>query len=479
MQNSAITAVGVSTVRALIDQMAESRPEAVFLLSPEARLEWTFWELREQSIRLAHKLSELGFGQGDKIGFMMDNGLFTAGLFLGAMYGGFVPVPLNVRAGRSQVAYMLGHSDAKVVFVSDEYHQMIEAIKAEVGSDLLVIRADVDHGPCWEETEFPSVVNLPEVQPDQDAVLIYTSGSTGQPKGALHTHRNFVAGSWNSAIPHELSPADRTLCVLPLYHVNAQNVSLLPTLLTGGSVVMPHRFLVRSFWDWIAEYRCTWSAIVPTIISQLLEWGDPRAEGKGEALERIRFMRSSSAPLAPSLHRAFEEKFGILLIEAMGSTECGGNIFTNPLPPGKDKIGTPGRPYGFETRIVSPEGTEVSPGETGEIQLRGPSIMTGYYKNPEGTSAILGPDGWLSTGDLAYIDEDGYVFIVGRAKELIIKGGMNIAPRQIDDVLVSHPAGLGSRCAWGPRSLPRRGYRRVRHPQVGRTGRPTAAPRLL
>ena len=232
------------------------------------------------------------------------------------------------------------------------------------------------------------------------------------------------------------------MCVLPLYHVNAQNVSLLPTLLTGGSVVMPHRFLVRSFWQWIAEYRCTWSALVPTIISQLLEWGDPRAEGKGEALERIRFMRSSSAPLAPSLHRAFEEKFGILLLEAMGSTECGGNIFSNPLPPGKDKIGTPGRPYGFETRIVSPEGTEVSPGETGEIQLRGPSIMTGYYKNPEGTSAVLGPDGWLRTGDLAYIDEDGYVFIVGRAKELIIKGGMNIAPRQIDDVLVSHPAVL-------------------------------------
>ena len=106
----------------------------------------------------------------------------------------------------------------------------------------------------------------------------------------------------------------------------------------------------------------------------------------------------------------------------MGSTECCGNIFTNPLPPGKDKIGTPGRPYGFETRIVSPEGTEVSPGETGEIHLRGPSIMTGYYKNPEGTSAVLGPDGWLRTGDLAYIDEDGYVFIVGRAKELIIKG---------------------------------------------------------
>ena len=228
--------------------------------------------------------------------------------------------------------------------------------------------------------------------------------------------------------------------MLPLYHINAESISLLGTLLTGGTVVMPHRFVVREFWDWIADYRCTWTALVPTIISQLLDWIDPRAEGKEEALERIRFVRSSSAPLAPALHRAFEEKFNLRLIEAMGSTECAGNIFSNPLPPGKDKIGTPGRPYGFELRILSPEGTKVRQGERGEIYLRGPSIMAGYYKNPEGTAAVLDRDGWLRTGDLAYLDEDGYVFIVGRAKELIIKGGMNIAPRQIDDVLLSHPA---------------------------------------
>jgi long-chain acyl-CoA synthetase len=434
-----IPGAGLATVRALIDRMAEVCPDSVYLLSPEARIESTFLELRRQSNRLGKQLCEMGCGTGEKVAFLMDNGVFTSGLFLGTMYAGFVSVPLNVRAGRSQLAYMLDHSEAKVVFVSTEYEQLLEEVKAELGRDLMVIRADVDHGAPSEQTAAPDVA-LPDVIPDTDALLIYTSGSTGQPKGALHTHRNFIASGWNSAIPHELSPADRTLCVLPLYHINAESVSLLATLLTGGSLVMPHRFLVRSFWDWIADYRCTWSALVPTIISQLLDWVDPRADGKEEALGRIRFMRSSSAPLAPSLHRAFEEKFGILLIEAMGSTECCGNIFSNPLPPGKDKIGTPGRPYGFEARIVSPEGTEVSPGESGEIQLRGPSVMAGYYKNPEGTSAVLGPDGWLRTGDLAYIDEDGYVFIVGRAKELIIKGGMNVAPRQIDDVLLSHPS---------------------------------------
>ncbi len=162
----------------------------------------------------------------------------------------------------------------------------------------------------------------------------------------------------------------------------------------------------------------------------------------GEALDRLRFIRSSSAPLAPSLHRAFEEKFKLPLLEAMGSTECCGNIFSNPLPPGKDKIGTPGLPFGFEAKVVGPDGNEASRGEPGEIVLRGPSVLHGYYKGPEETAAVLGADGWLRTGDLACVDEDGYFFIVGRAKELIIKGGMNIAPRQIDEALEAHPGVL-------------------------------------
>ena len=431
--------LGLPRFGGLIDRMALERPDSVYLSSPESGIEWTYLELRRQSNRLGLKLMELGFSAGDKVAFMMDNGVFTAGVFLGTIYAGFVSVPLNVRAGRTQLAYMLDHSDAKVVFVSPEYEELLQQVQAELGSDLTVIRADVDHGPGWDQNE-PRDVCLPEVLPDAPALLIYTSGSTEQPKGALHTQRTFVVGGWNTAIPHELSPADRTLCVLPLYHINAESISLLGTLLTGGTVIMPHRFIVREFWKWIADHRCTWTAIVPTIVSQLLDWVNPRAEGKEEALERIRFIRSSSAPLAPALHRAFEDKFGLLLIEAMGSTECGGNIFSNPLPPGKDKIGTPGRPYGFELRVLSPEGTEVCRGEPGEIHLRGPSIMAGYYKNPEGTSAVLDCDGWLRTGDLAYLDEDGYVFIIGRAKELIIKGGMNVAPRQIDDVLLSHAA---------------------------------------
>jgi amino acid adenylation domain-containing protein len=229
--------------------------------------------------------------------------------------------------------------------------------------------------------------------------------------------------------------------VLPLYHINAECVTLVPTLMSGGSVVVPHRFSVSQFWDWLDEYKCTWSAVVPTIISQLLDWKDPLEGRRQEAFARIRFLRSSSAPLAPSLHREFLDKFHLLLIQAMGSSEAG-NIFSNPLPPAENKIGSPGLAWGFETRIVNREGVDVTPGESGEVLIRGEAMMRGYYKEPEGTAAVLDPDGWLHTGDLAYQDEDGYFFIVGRSKELIIKGGMNIAPRQIDDVLESHPAVL-------------------------------------
>ena len=174
---------------------------------------------------------------------------------------------------------------------------------------------------------------------------------------------------------------------------------------------------------------------------QLLDWKDPKAESRAAAFQRIRFLRSSSAPLSPSLHREFLEKFKLPLIQAMGSSEAG-NVFSNPVPPGTNKIGSPGLPWGFEGKIVDREGAELPLGEPGEVLLRGDGMMQGYYKDPAGTAAALDAEGWLHTGDLAYRDEDGYFFVVGRSKELIIKGGMNIAPKQIDEILESHPAVL-------------------------------------
>jgi amino acid adenylation domain-containing protein len=433
-----LLATEVTTIRELIDRMAESQPEVAFLMSPETGQGLTFFGLREQSEFISSQLQRWGLERGDKVAFLMDNSVFTAQLFLGVMYTGLVSVPLNVRAGVSQLSYMVEHCDAKVVFVGDEYEALATEMMTQVRRPVRLIRSD-DPWTSRDSAATRTLTALPS--PDDVALLMYTSGSTGHPKAAVHTHRTILAGARNSVEAHQLTAADRSLLVLPLYHINAECVTLIPTLLSGGSVVVPRRFSISHFWDGLDEHECTWSAIVPTIVSQLLDWHDPKSDQRGPAFRRVRFLRSSSAPLAPSLQREFLAKFPLLLIQAMGSSE-GGNIFSNPLPPRANKIGSPGLPWGFEVKIVDREGREVLAGEPGEMLIRGEALSCAYYKEPEATAAAFDAEGWLHTGDLAYRDADGYFFVVGRSKELIIKGGVNIAPRQIDDVLESHPAVL-------------------------------------
>ncbi len=430
----------INTVRDLIDCRAGTQPDLAFLISPETGRVSTFKGLREQAHHLCARFRQLGLERGDKIAFLMDNGLFTAQLFLAAMYGGFVSVPLNARAGVSQLSYMLDHCDTKVAFVASQYNALIKEAMASIRRPVEIISADPDS--YLEGSESLSITGtLTPVSAEDPALLMYSSGTTGQPKGAVHTHKSILAHGRNSILAHELTSQDRSLLVLPIYHINAECVTLIPTLMSGGSVVVPHGFLVSEFWNWLDDYRCTWSAVVPTIIGQLLDWKDPKAGSRAACFQRIRFLRSSSAPLSPALHQEFLDKFKLPLIQAMGSSE-GGNVFSNPVPPGMNKIGSPGLPWGFETRIIDREGAETPLGEPGEVLLRGDAMMRGYYKDPAGTAAALDAEGWLHTGDLAYQDEDGYFFVVGRSKELIIKGGMNIAPKQIDEVLESHPAVL-------------------------------------
>lgn len=428
------------TVRDLIDWAADKNPNRIFLISPETGFSLTFKQLQQSALRLCKRFDDIGLEHGDKIAFLMDNGLFTIQLFLGAMYGGFVSVPLNVRAGQSHLSYMADHCDAKVVFVDDHYKSLIEQATLGLSRPLEIIIADTD--TFVDESHRPSSRNrLTPVSADDAALLMYSSGTTGQPNGAIHTHKSLLAHGRNAAQSHQLTPADRSLLVLPIYHINAECVTLLPTLTSGGSVVVPRSFAVNEFWDLLANYGCTWSALVPTIISQLLDWKDPKLESRTSAFQRIRFLRTSSGPLSPSLHREFLDKFKLLLIQAMGCSE-GGNVFSNPLPPKKNKIGSPGFPWGFDAKIVDREGTDVPEGEPGEVLLRGDGLMRGYYKDPAGSAAAFDGEGWFHTGDLAYRDQDGYFFVVGRSKELVIKGGMNIAPKQIDEVLESHPAVL-------------------------------------
>jgi long-chain acyl-CoA synthetase len=240
---------------------------------------------------------------------------------------------------------------------------------------------------------------------------------------------------------HELTTRDRVLSSLPLYHVNGQCIATIAPLVSGGSVVMPHRFSVSQWWPLVERYQPTWLNVVPTIIAYLINGPDLSAS-LANACRAIRFARSASAPLPPEHHRAFESRFSISVLEAMGLTECASVAFANPLLAARRKLASPGLPLGMEARVVAPDGAVLGDGERGEIELRGDNVMIGYHKDADATRRTLREGGWLATGDLGYRDADGFYFITGRLKELIIKGGENIAPREIDEALLKHAAVL-------------------------------------
>ena len=222
---------------------------------------------------------------------------------------------------------------------------------------------------------------------------------------------------------------------------NGSNVHVSPSLAplaSQGSVAMAPKFSAARFWPQVIETRCTWINVVPTIVSYLLEGEAPPRD----ALARLRFCRSASAALPPEHLRGFEQKFGIGVIETMGLTETVAPSFSNPLDAARRKLGSVGCASGCEARVIDAALQPVPDGSTGEIAIRGPNVMRGYYKNPEATAAAFTPDGWLRTGDLGHRDADGFFFVTGRIKELIIKGGENIAPREIDEALLQHPAVL-------------------------------------
>ncbi|MGA2232255.1 MAG: class I adenylate-forming enzyme family protein, partial [Tepidisphaeraceae bacterium] len=241
------------TIQELIDHHTQVRPDTAFLISPETGRILTFRQLQERSILLSRELRRAGLAAGDKVAFVLDNGLFTAELFLGAMYGGFVSVPLNVRAGASQLSYTLDHCDASIVYVSDSYADLMKEMLATMQRTVRVIPADEDGIFSASTTSLAAEAPF-EPTPDDAALLMYSSGSTGRPKAAVHSHQTILAGGRNAVASHELTDSDRSLLVLPLYHINAECVTLIPTLLSGGSVVIPHRFSVSHFWDWLDEH---------------------------------------------------------------------------------------------------------------------------------------------------------------------------------------------------------------------------------
>jgi len=424
------------TVLALIEQQARERPDAIYALAADSEAVLRYGQLERDCRAVGELLSRHGVRRGDTVSIVMPNGLQTVRLLLGAMRAGCIVNPVNLLSQGDAMRHVLEHSDCRIVFVAPEWEERVRALLAGIERTTAVVVAGPDgdgFGVAVPDNADPSAP-----LPDDVALLMYTSGTTGLPKGVMLTQANLAANAHSISREHALGPADRVLAVLPLYHINAFAVTMLAPLAHGGSLVMPPRFSAARFWSQAERGGCTWINVVPTMISYLLEGETPPRA----STTRIRFCRSASAALPPEHHREFERKFGVGIIETMGLTETVAPSFSNPLEPGRRKIGSVGRASGCEARVVDTALLPVPDGTTGELVIRGPNVMRGYYKNDDATRASFTPDGWLRTGDLGHRDADGFYFVTGRIKELIIKGGENIAPREIDEALLAHPAVL-------------------------------------
>jgi len=425
------------TFRDAIDTHAAARPDAPCVLAPEPNAVLTYGDLSRVGPVLSAYLAQEGIAPGSIVSFMLPNGVAAASIFLGAMYAGYIVSPVNLLAQDAQLEYTLAHSGTRLVFAAPEFVDRLRALFRRANNPAHVRVTDPDR----LELPRPPAASLAAVDPQTPAMLMYTSGTTGEPKGVMLSHGNMIHAARVVAAAQGLSVDDRVLSSLPLYHINGQCIATLSPIVSGGSIVMPHRFSASQWWPLVERYRPTWLNMVPTIIAYLLNGPDLTA-AQAAACRAIRFGRSASAPLPLEQHRAFEARFGISVIEAMGLTETASVAFANPLDASRRKYGSAGLPLGVEARVVAADGAVLSAGEQGEIEVRGESVMAGYYRDPELSARLISADGWLATGDLGYRDSDGFYFITGRRKELIIKGGENIAPREIDEALLRHPAVL-------------------------------------
>lgn len=428
------------TVAHLLADRVASDGFKTFAVDPSNGSALSFTELQQKASSIASLIESQGVKPGESVAFAMHNSIDCAVVLLGIMVGGFRATAINLVSGPSTIRYVMQHSEAALIFTDEKQTSLLKSVFEEGATSppqLLVDDAFWKKLSDFELNRAQVAAYLNNSHPEDDALLMYTSGTTGVPKGVVLSHRSLIAGGENTCQAHKLQATDRALCVLPLYHINGLCVTLMGPLVSGGSVVLPEKFSVKRFWPWVAESGCTWFSVVPTQISYLLHDTDQSDELD---LTAIRFGRSASAPLSPDVQRAFEERFKIPIVETMGLTETAAQILSNPLPPGVRKIGSPGVAIGNDVRIADDNQQAVAPGVEGEVLVRGPNVMSRYLKNEEVTRKTITADGWLRTGDLGRKDEEGYVYITGRLKELIIKGGENVAPREVDEALYSHPS---------------------------------------
>ena len=426
----------------LLEQRVEAMPGKKFLFSESDGREFTYEEFRAAVERAARLLVARGVVKGDVVSLLMPNSAeYIIGYFacwkLGAIAG-----PVNSLLKAQEIAFVISDSETRALLVHPDFIPTIESVRSDLPKLKEVIRFDDETAAtaAFKDDALaalgPATGALP-LDLETEAIIIYTSGTTGKPKGCLLTHGNLIANARQISQWLGFTKDDRLLTIMPLFHMNAVSVTTMSALYAGGSTVVSPKFSASRFWQIISDYRITSFGSVATMLSMLLT---TYPDGVPEGLEtaQLRFAMCGSAPVPAEVMKRFEETFNCLVIEGYGLSESTCRSTFNP-PDERRRPGSCGQPIGNEMRVVDEEDNEVADGHLGEIVLRGENILKGYYRNPEATETAF-RSGWFHTGDVGYRDADGFFYIVDRKSDMIIRGGENIYPREIDEVLYQHPA---------------------------------------
>jgi acyl-CoA synthetase (AMP-forming)/AMP-acid ligase II len=422
----------MSNPNTLLELIGAAPASSTAILLPEQGIRVTYQQLRDQVSEMADALASMGVSKGDRVATYLPNGLPAIVSFLAASIAG-TAAPLNPGYREDEVNFYLDDTSAKVLLCPAD---ATAAVKAAEARGVPVYALEMDSTGYVRIVGAPTGKTATPPAPGDAALILHTSGSTGRPKRVPIMHSNMAASTHNIVAHYGLSPQDVSLCVMPLFHVHGLVASTLSTLLSGGTVVVPAKFSPLSFWRTVRDSGATWYSAVPTIHGLLLaRAGDDRPAGA----EGLRFIRSCSASLPPEMMEKMERVFGVPVLEAYGMTEASHQMSSNPQPPAARKPGSVGPGTGVEIGIMDESGNLLAKGQRGEVVIKGPNVVAGYENNPDANATSF-VNGWFRTGDQGYLDEDGYLNLTGRLKEMINRGGEKIGPREIDEALLGHPS---------------------------------------
>jgi len=410
----------------------------------------SFVGLRRAVLGWTSLLADLGVEPGHTVGVAAGDPLDFATVFVSAMAAGRVVAPLDAGAPDRELQATCRRVRPTVVLadrpapagISCDWIELPSGSFPRHGSDdgLLVHGAGVDADPSLGDESWTRPIGPGTAAPSGGGLVLSTSGTTGTPKVIRLDERQLLHAARQIAGHHRLSVIDRGFNSLPLFHINAEVVGLLASLVAGSSLVLDDRFHRRGLWELLSDRRVTWINAVPAIISRLapLSAGEP-------VPATLRFVRSASAPLPPAVAERFEQAVGVPVVETYGMTEAASQITANPIH-GTRKRGSVGRPVGTELRVVAGGGTQppkaVAPGTEGRVEIRGAAVISAYEGGAHADR--IGADGWLDTGDVGVLDEDGYLFLVGRVDDVINRGGEKVFPREVEEVILGDPEVSGT-----------------------------------